>query len=110
MSTSIWNRKGAALSDKSAIKEFGLSREEIIEAIQDGKLQYRQNHMHGNPYLRLLRKEVEALVAEKHGADYLNQKNLDTELAKVNKEIRSLKRKVSALEKEKAKLLEKGAK
>jgi len=27
--------------------------------------------MHGNPWLRLLRREVEALVKKKHGDDYL---------------------------------------
>lgn len=65
--------------------------------------------MHGNPYLRLLRKEVESLVKEKYGPNYLEQQNLNTELAKVNKEIRSLKRKISSLEKTKAELLEQGA-
>jgi hypothetical protein len=36
-------KKGATLSDKSARKEFGLTQEEIIGAIKDGKLQYRIN-------------------------------------------------------------------
>ena len=68
MSESNWNAKGAALSDKSAREEFGLTQEEIHDAIRDGTLQYRQNHIHGNPYLRLLRKEVEALVTELRGS------------------------------------------
>ena len=29
-----WNRKGATLSDKTARKEYGLSQDEIIEAIE----------------------------------------------------------------------------
>ena len=106
MSDSLWTEKGATLSDKSAAKEFGLTQEEIIQAIREEKLQYRPNYIHGNPYLRLLRKEVEALVKEKYGAKYLEQKNLNAELAKINKEIRSLKTKLQPLEKRKAELLE----
>src|SRR5439155_26903708 len=57
-----WQRKGATLSDKTARKEFGLTQEEIVQAIRDGKLCYRLNSIYGNPFLRLLRREVEALV------------------------------------------------
>lgn len=46
---SMWSRKGATLSDKSARKEFGLTQQEIIEAIQSGKLQFRESNMHGKP-------------------------------------------------------------
>ena len=59
---SEWQRKGATLSDKTAQEEFGLTRDEVIRAIRAGKLQYREGSMHGNPWLRLLRREVEALV------------------------------------------------
>ncbi len=62
-----WNAKGAALSDKTARQEFGLTQEEIVAAIRAGNLQYRENHIHGSPYLRLLREEVEALVKQMHG-------------------------------------------
>ena len=54
-----WQRKGATLSDKTARQEFGLTQDEIYDA---GTLQYRQAHGHGNPWLRLLRREVEALA------------------------------------------------
>ena len=67
--TSIWSQKGATLSDKTARKEFDLTQQEIIAAIREGKLQYLENHIHGNPYLRLLRHEVEALVSNKSGQD-----------------------------------------
>jgi hypothetical protein len=93
------------LSDKTAQKELGLTHDEIIEAIRSGKLQYRQNHIHGNPYLRLLRSEVEALVREKYGADYLEKQKLTQELVEVNKTLRSLKTQAAALEKRKAELL-----
>ena len=37
---SVWTKKGGTLSDKSARKEFGITQEEIIDAIRGGKLQY----------------------------------------------------------------------
>jgi hypothetical protein len=60
--------------------------------------------MHGNPWLRLLRREVEALVKKRHGANYLKQQQAQAELAKINSELRSLKVKMSKLEKRKAEL------
>ena len=62
---SSWSEKGATLSDKSARTEFGLTQEEIFAAMRAGKLQFQQNSMHGNPWFRFLRHEVEALVKEK---------------------------------------------
>jgi hypothetical protein len=49
-------RKGATLSDKTARSEYGLTQDEIFAAIDAGKLQYRPAAMHGNPWLRLLRR------------------------------------------------------
>ncbi len=106
MSHAVWTQKGATLSDTSARKEFGLTQEEIIEAIKSNKLQYRNNHMHGNPYFRLLRHEVEALVDEKYGAHYLENKRLKNELAQVNRNIKRLKSELSSLEKRKVGLKE----
>jgi hypothetical protein len=54
--------KGATLSDKTARSEYGLTQEEIFAAIDAGKLEYRPAAMHGNPWLRVLRGEVEDLV------------------------------------------------
>lgn len=39
MSQTNWNQPGAALSDKSARKEFGLTQNEILKGVRDGKLQ-----------------------------------------------------------------------
>ena len=69
-----WLRKGATLSHKTAQEEFGLTWEEIVRAIRAGKLQYREHSMHGNPWFRLLRREVEALAKESHGDTYLNDR------------------------------------
>src|SRR5947207_13851121 len=59
---SEWRRQGATLSHKTAQEEFGLTWEEIVRAVRAGKLHCQQQSMHGNPWLRLLRREVEALV------------------------------------------------
>ena len=95
---STWVKKGATLSDKSARKEFGLTQEEIIMGIRGGKLHYQENNVYGNPFLRLIRSEVEAFVDEKHGGDYLKTKKIKTELAKTNKELKMLKIQVATLE------------
>ena len=106
MTDSVWTIKGGTLSDKSARKEFGLTQEEIIEAIKNDKLQYRKNYMHGNPYLRLVRNEVEALVIEKYGDNYFEKKKLKKELTQINQELRRMKGKVTLLEKRKIALLD----
>ena len=103
---SEWTMKGGTLSDKSARKEFGLTEVEIIKAINDGKLQYRNNYMHGNPYFRLLRSEVEALVDEKYGSGYLEKKKLKKELTLVKRDLNKLKAQMVALEKRKVELQE----
>ncbi len=101
---SIWKEKGASLSDKSARQEFGLTQQEIIAAIRAGKLQYRMHNMHGNPWFRLLRHEVEALVTAKSGKDQLHRKKLEKELADLNKEARKIGTRLKAIERRRAEL------
>ena len=100
----IWARKGATFSDKSARQEFGLTQQEIFAAMRAGKLQFREASMHGNPWFRLLRHEVEALVKEKSGQDHLRRKKLEKELADLNKETRKLKTRLAAIERRRAEL------
>jgi len=106
MSESQWVKQGGTLSHKNACKEFGLREEEIIDAMKAGKLQFRQNYAHGNPYFRVLRIEVEALATELHGNKEVKKQEIKHKLRKINKEINSLKRKLSSLEKQKVELLE----
>ena len=103
---STWRQKGATLSDKSARQEFGLTQQEIYEAMRVGKLQFRQSNMHGNPWFRLLRHEVEALVTEKGGQDRCHRKKLEKELADLNKEARKIKSRLKAVERRRAELME----
>ena len=49
-----WSRKGAALSEVTAEKEYGVTRNFIVKGIQAGKLEYRDGAVWGNPYLRVL--------------------------------------------------------
>ena len=100
-----WGRKGATLSDKTARAEFGLTQEEIIAAIRAGKLQYRRAAMHGNPWLRLLRREVEELVSSRHGERYLKEQQARAELKRVNRELKQLKTQITVLEQRRAVLV-----
>lgn len=103
---SPWTTKGATLSHKTAQKEFGLTFDEVVEAINAGKLQYRENNIYGAPFLRLIRSEVEALVNEKHGENYLNKKKWKKELLATKRKLKKLKAEVSTLETRKAELEE----
>lgn len=98
MSQANWTKSGATLSHKNACKEFGLEEQDIIEAIRQGKLQYKENYAHGNPYFRLLRDEVESLAKEIHGEDVTELKKIDHEIKKAKTEINSYKRNIGALE------------
>jgi hypothetical protein len=103
---SEWSQKGATLSDTSARKEFGLTQEEIIDAINEGKLQYHLQSIYGNPFLRLIRREVEALVEAKYGGQYLTKKKAKEELPQVNSQINQLKTQLESLEERRKELLE----
>lgn len=104
-SDSEWQRKGATLSDKKAREEFGLTQDEIVQAIRAGTLHYREGSTYGNPWLRLLRREVEALVRKQHGNNYLRGQQAKTELARLNGELRRLKVQIARLEERKVKLI-----
>jgi uncharacterized protein (DUF433 family) len=100
-----WRRKGATLSDKTVRSQYGLTQEEIYAAIEAGKLQYRPAAMHGNPWLRLLRREVEDLVATRSGDCYLRQRKARTEMAQINRELKQLRAQLASLEERRAALL-----
>jgi hypothetical protein len=99
-----WNRKGATLSDVTAHKEYGVDRDFIIEGIRDGRLEYREGSVWGNPYLKVLRSQLEVYITEKLGSHYLVCRNAQRELRKINKEIVDLKNKLAALQGRKAEI------
>ena len=92
-----WQQKGGSLSHNTACKEYGLTEEEIFEALRAGKIQYRRGAMHGNPFLRLLREEVEALAEAKHGRDHLQNQKKTRELAAVRRDLKKLDKQIAVL-------------
>ena len=102
---SEWQVKGATLSHQTAQKEFDLTWAEIVDGINAGKLHCRKNSYFGNPFLRLLRREVETLVKKKHGRNYVKDQKAKKELAQINTELRALKRRITALENQRSKLM-----
>jgi len=101
-----WNRKGATLSDATAKKEYGIDRDFIVKGIRAGKLEYREGAIWGNPYLRLLRSQLEQYIAEELGKDRLSNVKKQTELRKIKKEIANLKKKLNGLQARKMELEE----
>jgi len=97
-----WNRKGATLSDVTAEKEYGVSQDFIIKGIRAGKLEYREGVIYGNPYLRVLRSQLEQYIAKELGKDYLSGKKNKTELHKINKDISTLEKQLRELKFRKA--------
>ena len=91
MSDLLWNKQGETLSHKNACQEFGLTEEEVFDAMKSGKLQYRENSAHGNPYFRLLRNEVKLLAQDLHRDKSAKEQEMKYELQKINREINSLK-------------------
>ena len=99
-----WNRKGATLSDVTAKKEYGVDRDFIVKGIQAGNLEYREGTIWGNPYLRLLRSQLEQYIAEDLGKDRLSSGKSQTELRKIKKEMVNLKKRLNELQARRAEL------
>ena len=93
-----WNRKGATLSDVTAEKDYGVSRDFILNGIRAGKLEYREGAIWGNPYLRLLRSQLEQYIADELGTDRLSTSKNQTELRKIKKEMADLKKRLAELQ------------
>jgi hypothetical protein len=92
-----WNRKGATLSDVTARKEYGVDSDFIIRGINAGKLEYREGAIHGNPYIRVLRSQLEAYIVEELGDDYLRTWQEKTELRANKQEAAQLRKRLNEL-------------
>jgi len=99
-----WNRKGAVLSDITAQKEYGVTRDFIVKGIQAGRLEYREGTVWGNPYLRVLRSQLELYISAQLGSEYVVNKKSQTELRAISKKIADLRKKLAELEARKAEL------
>jgi len=99
-----WNAKGATLSDVTAKKEYGVDRDFIVAGIQAGKLEYREGAIWGNPYLRILRRQLEIYISEELGQEVLIRIKNQNELRNTKKEIGILKKRLNELEARKTEL------
>ena len=93
-----WNRKGATLSDKTAKKEYGVNLDFIVKGIRAGRLEYREGSVWGNPYIRILRSQLEQYIADELGADRLTGSKNQTEFRKIKKEMTDLKKRLQELQ------------
>ena len=106
MTSALWTQSGGSLSHKNACKEYGLTEQDLFTAMRAGTLQFRESSAHGNPYFKLLRVEVEALVLELYGAAAMEEQAFKHQLRQIDKEINSHKRKLTALNKQRIELVE----
>jgi len=81
-----------------AQKEYGVTRDLIVKGIRAGKLEYRDGAVWGNPYLRVLRSQLEPYIAAELGSEYLVSKKSRTELRAIRKEIADLRARLAVLE------------
>jgi len=93
-----WNQKGATLSNATAKTEYGVSWDFIVKGIQAGKLEYRNGAIWGNPYLRILRSQLEKYIAKELGKDHLLHIKAQAELRRIKKEISNLKKNLGVLQ------------
>jgi hypothetical protein len=92
-----WNRKGATLSNVTAMAEYGVDWDFIVKGINAGKLEYREGSIWGNPYLKIVRSQLEAYIAEQLGEAYLVKVKAQTELRRIKKEISELQKTLNVL-------------
>ena len=100
-----WGAKGTTFSDKTARAEFGLRRTRSSRRSAPASSRYRWCWMQGNPWLRLLRREVEDLVSTGHGQRYLREQQARAELKQVNRELKQHRAQLAALEQRRSALL-----
>ena len=103
-----WNRKGATLSHVTARKEYGVEWDFIVNGINAGKLEYREGAIHGSPYIRVLRSQLEAYVAGELGNDYLREWQEKTELREIKHEMSQLRKRLDELAARRAEIERRG--
>jgi coenzyme F420-reducing hydrogenase delta subunit len=69
-----------------------------VEGIRAGKLEYRDGAIWGNPYLRILRSQLEQYIVEKLGTECLSSSKNRIELRKIKEEMADLKKRLDDLQ------------
>lgn len=108
MTESVWKKQGETLSHKNACEEFAITEDELFEAMKAGRLQYRKNYAHGNPYFQLVRSEVKSLALEIRGTTGVKEQEVKHKVQEIDKEMNSLKRRLASLEKQRRVLVDGG--
>jgi hypothetical protein len=93
-----WNKKGASLSNVTAESEYQIERDFIIKGINEGKLEFREGSVWGNPYFKILRSQLEPYIISELGLEYLMKVKNEAELKVVKKEISATKKNLNLLE------------
>jgi hypothetical protein len=75
-----------------------------VKDIKAGKLEYREGSIYGNPWLRILRSQLEQYISVEPGSDYLSDVKNRTELRKIKKEMADLKKRLDTLQTRKAEI------
>ena len=65
-----------------------------MNGIEKGQLEYREGSIWGNPYIKILRSQLEQYIVEKLGVGYLTKGKAQTELRKIKKEMTKMKKKL----------------
>ena len=99
-----WSRKGETLSHVTARKEYGVDEDFIVTGINAGKLEYREGAVHGNPYIRVLRRQLEPYIVEELGDEYLRCWQAKTELRDITREMAELRKRLDQLEARRAQI------
>jgi hypothetical protein len=99
-----WTRKGATLSEVTARREYGVDPDFVVKGINAGALEYREGATHGNPYIRVLRSQLEAYFVAELGDDYLRSWQAKTELRRIKREMTTLRKRLDELVARKAEI------
>jgi len=99
-----WTRKGAVISDVTATKEYGVDRDFIVKGIRAGKIEYREASIWGNPFIKILRRQLEQFIDEELGAEQLRRSQSEAELRKIKKEMADLSKRLKELQLRKSEL------
>ncbi len=75
-----------------------------MKGIKAGKLECRKGVMWGNPYLGLLKSQLEKYIDEEPGHDRLSNVKKQAELKKIKKEIANLRKRLNKLQAQKMEL------
>ena len=75
-----------------------MDRQFIIKGINTGKLEYRQGVIWGNPYLKILRSQLEEYISRELGPEYLADVKNKLELRKIKREIFDIKKRLKELQ------------